>query len=821
LEGPWYWLDKCPAPKKIYNKRKHLPKLTPSDTSYFFHTPYTNRSYVETLIDTSGDSPDPEYRVYFVDDIVKELFEHYQDNCVRSEREEEEDDEEEEEEEEEEEGDEDDSTGEEEAPTFNPTFSGVVTKKIEPYRSVKTDTGFVFQSAASFLVDFDVSGKSIWQCYKAICLTFRGGMYVNQNHELVFDNYQGDPGPLSYVEQKNIPIKLNPSAQIVSRNIVKDKEYPEIISAKYVGTRFRTQSGESDSFLDRSPGAPTQNSIYSDADSIYHYPTAYETTNYAPPDSTGSEGRRGHRFSWSPEDQGDKYTFPKVTITVPYTQKPFLYGRDFTLSELELSTSNEQFSSSVPGINDGAVNTAVFNYSVLLLAPREIVVSVSDFPLYYDRPLKAAIHCQKDYLECIADTRIDTEQYTIVDCEEEKKELVREVWYFKKELFTTFGGGSRIQPQGGEIVTLYYPHDKETVRNVIALDTFCSSSPFTVRATEEETETRNIQPSEGYCIQVGNKFFEIPVTTMAVVELQDIDYSENVTEDELIFTRGNYQKGIVRVAWNLISTKEYDIQTLQGIPCLMYFPRNAINYLRGDVSFFPEDPPGAPQRRQKRNMFLCILTSSGRKEFFGNYATGPDKQDYPYEGAGGMVFGTGTTLTELPLQWATGVELPPPSFFAHVIDPPSSTDIDCDEVLACINVCDAFKDCFDDEEFEDFFCEKVKGCLGIDPEDDICDAIEQCDFDEKIDERLQELCNTITVMTDGQVQGTDIVFDRADICYVQCPQCEPEPAQPVIIEGTDCADPDPVMLPQTTVSITDLMQKLAFLEQKIKRLESK
>ena len=79
-------------------------------------------------------------------------------------------------------------------------------------------------------------------------------------------------------------------------------------------------------------------------------------------------------------------------------------------------------------------------------------------------------------------------------------------------------------------------------------------------------------------------------------------------------------------------------------------------------------------------------------------------------------------------------------FFAYA----GGSGVDCAAVKDCLEdedfeFCELVKACLEDEDFNDFFCEKVRECLDLDEDEDI---------DDRIDQRLQELC-TCETFIDG------------------------------------------------------------------------
>ena len=117
--------------------------------------------------------------------------------------------------------------------------------------------------------------------------------------------------------------------------------------------------------------------------------------------------------------------------------------------------------------------------------------------------------------------------------------------------------------------------------------------------------------------------------------------------------------------------------------------------------------------------------------------------------------------------------------------------LDCEQINACISeeggLCDLVRACFEDSDFKDFLCEQVLDCLGLEDDEDI---------DDRIDQRLQELCTCDTFIDGVSISGNDWVFTTNEICYVACPDGGGGAGDSIIIEGTDCpedepGDPDP------------------------------
>jgi len=109
---------------------------------------------------------------------------------------------------------------------------------------------------------------------------------------------------------------------------------------------------------------------------------------------------------------------------------------------------------------------------------------------------------------------------------------------------------------------------------------------------------------------------------------------------------------------------------------------------------------------------------------------------------------------------------------------------DCGDVKACLEdedfeFCDLVAGCLDDEDFSDLICDKVKECLGLEEDEDI---------DDRIDQRLQELCTCETFIDGVSISGNDWVFTTNEICYVACPDGGGGAGTSIIIEGTDCPE---------------------------------
>jgi hypothetical protein len=120
-----------------------------------------------------------------------------------------------------------------------------------------------------------------------------------------------------------------------------------------------------------------------------------------------------------------------------------------------------------------------------------------------------------------------------------------------------------------------------------------------------------------------------------------------------------------------------------------------------------------------------------------------------------------------------------------VIDSP--IPFGCGEVKDCLededfDFCDLVAGCLDDEDFHDLICDKVKECLGLEEDEDI---------DDRIDQRLQELCTCETFIDGVSISGNDWVFTTNEICYVACPDGGGGAGDSIIIEGTDCPEDEP------------------------------
>jgi hypothetical protein len=123
------------------------------------------------------------------------------------------------------------------------------------------------------------------------------------------------------------------------------------------------------------------------------------------------------------------------------------------------------------------------------------------------------------------------------------------------------------------------------------------------------------------------------------------------------------------------------------------------------------------------------------------------------------------------------------AFFVLTPPPP----FNCNAVKACLQdeefeFCDLVAACLDDEDFNEFLCEKVRECLDLEENEDI---------DDRIDQRLQQLCTCDTFIDGVSIVGNDWVFTTNEICYVACPDGGGGAGANIVIEGTDCPEDDP------------------------------
>jgi hypothetical protein len=127
LEGPWYWLSKCPAPNKIFNKTRHTSK--DNDQWYFEKT-------------TKEGVP------YTAKQIMEELYQHFIDTYTNE-----------------------DIVGTDD---INLYFEGLV---------VESNT-FDY-----YISNFNAGKKTVWEALKELVILFRSGMYVDDNKNLVVSTY--------------------------------------------------------------------------------------------------------------------------------------------------------------------------------------------------------------------------------------------------------------------------------------------------------------------------------------------------------------------------------------------------------------------------------------------------------------------------------------------------------------------------------------------------------------------------------------------------------------------------------------------------------
>jgi hypothetical protein len=136
LEGPWYWLNKCPAPNKIFNKTRHTSK--DNDQWYFEKT---------TKEVTTG-----VYAPYTAKQIMEELYQHFIDTYT-----------------------DEDIVG---ADDTNLYFEGL---------QVESST-FDY-----YISNFNTGKKTVWGALKELVTLFRAGMYVDNNKNLVVSAYSNTP----------------------------------------------------------------------------------------------------------------------------------------------------------------------------------------------------------------------------------------------------------------------------------------------------------------------------------------------------------------------------------------------------------------------------------------------------------------------------------------------------------------------------------------------------------------------------------------------------------------------------------------------------
>jgi hypothetical protein len=138
LEGPWYWLNKCPAPNKIYNKTRHTSK---DNQQWYFE---------DTLKEIEA-SPGS-YVPYTIKQILEELYEHFETTYTNE-----------------------DIVGTDDTNLY---FDGI---------DVESST-FDY-----YISNFNTGKKTVWQAIKELVTLIRAGMYVDNDKKLVVSVYSISP----------------------------------------------------------------------------------------------------------------------------------------------------------------------------------------------------------------------------------------------------------------------------------------------------------------------------------------------------------------------------------------------------------------------------------------------------------------------------------------------------------------------------------------------------------------------------------------------------------------------------------------------------
>jgi hypothetical protein len=250
---------------------------------------------------------------------------------------------------------------------------------------------------------------------------------------------------------------FNGSATLTSRLSANELDYPSKVTVRYENYEYQHFNFESDIII---------------GSQITNYPLPYADT-----DTTVIGGG-----------------YPNQIITAPYVRN--LPGLGTTTNLL--------------------ITSILQNLLDFYVSPSEILTSVNDFPILYNRPLRAVLSMQKGYLEFDVRTQIDADQYHELPFHHYEKELIRELWVYKDS--------------EGSGVDIYYPHDNSILRKTgVTLEN-------ALDAGESEDEFN-------YCLQIGERYYaiskqpaEITVINTEPCDSNTVTYSESV--DQLTFRYG-------------------------------------------------------------------------------------------------------------------------------------------------------------------------------------------------------------------------------------------------------------------------------------------
>jgi hypothetical protein len=224
------------------------------------------------------------------------------------------------------------------------------------------------------------------------------------------------------------------------------------------------------------------------------------------------------------------------------------------------------------------------------------------------------------------------------------------------------------------------------------------------------------------------------------------------------------------VAWLKVKKSDIDVDSGTGeaslsVPARLLATDNLYRFFgRGDLdatgrfvtAIFPYDPREWFKGSTTEISILAMRTNEGNFDTTYQIDSSEAAEGFPVGSNGFLV------LT------------PPPPF-------------NCEAVRDCLedeefDFCSLVQACLDDDDFNDFFCEKVLDCLGLEEDEDI---------DDRIDQRLQELCTCDTFIDGVSIVGNDWVFTTNEICYVACPDGGGGAGANITIEGTDCPEDEP------------------------------